>query len=77
MATLLNNGANPNLQEKVWCCCLKASFVDHVVSTVYLHTQTSEWTPLHFAAKEGFADIAGLLLEFGAKMMVQDKVWCL
>ena len=22
VATLLNNGANPNLQEKVWHCCL-------------------------------------------------------
>ena len=53
---------------------LLSSHVGHVVSTVYLNVQIGEWTALHFAAEEGLAEIAGLLVKSGANVELQDKV---
>ena len=50
------------------CVCVRAC----VRTCVYVLTFVSEQTPLHLAAKGGYWQCMELLLEYGAKLNVED-----
>ena len=50
---------------------LLSSSLSHEVG---ICSQTSKWSTLHFAVKEGLVEIAELLLKSGANVELQDKV---
>ena len=68
--SLLENKANPNITDKVGLCL----HVRIMWSLLIVHVQTSGWTALHMACKEGHVEISRLLLEGGAYVDVKDKV---
>ena len=69
--TLLRDGkADPNITDKVQCCLCHA---DHVLLFIVC-VQTSGWTAIFFASKQGNTEITRQLIGHGARLDIKDKV---
>ena len=69
--TLLDGRADPNITDKVYCCL--PSCVDHVLLLIVC-AQTSGWTAIFFASKQGNTEIARQLIGHGARLDIKDEV---
>ena len=72
---LLDGKVNPNIADKV----NTASFSFELIASYSPHLclQTTGWSALFFAAKQGNVKIARLLVEKSANVELKDKVRCL
>ena len=73
--SLLDGKTNPNITDKV----ITASFSFELIATYSAHVsmvcvQTTGWSALFFAAKQGNVKIARLLVEKSAIVELKDKV---
>ena len=67
---LMERKANPNITADKVGLCLHVWIMYHWLLCV----QTSGWTALHLASKEGHVEISRMLIEGGADVDIKDKV---
>jgi FOG: Ankyrin repeat len=58
---------------KMWCLQLNASLKSPIIGLDEQHRDNSGWTPLHYAAFEGHAEVCSALLEAGARVDEADN----
>ena len=67
---LVERKANLNITAVMVGLCLHVWIMYHCSLCV----QTSGWTAMHLASKEGLVEISRMLIEGGADMDIKDKV---